>query len=87
MNTDLSPISTFSDCEECGAKIGEECNDCANHSSRIHYFIENAPLDLPLKAQSWSFNGFPDHLKKMCLEDNDSIFLNEEEYMVWKSTL
>lgn len=79
-----NPISSFCSCNECGAKIGEECNDCANHSSRLHYFIENASLKNRFEAQNWTYFDLPDFLKKICFDEDDSIFLNEEEYTMWK---
>ena len=46
-----SPVNEFSECNECGAAKGVECNDCLSHSSRIHNFIAKAAFDERLKAQ------------------------------------
>jgi hypothetical protein len=82
----INPVNSFCSCDECGAKIGEECNDCLNHSSRLHYFIEKAPLINRIHAQDWTYSESPKHLKKLMLEEEDSLFLNEEEYTNWKSS-
>ena len=80
-----NPINAFCPCNECGAKLNEECIDCLNHSSRIHYFLENASLQSRIEAQNWTYADFPDFLKAMAMEEEDSIFLNKEEYTMWKS--
>lgn len=80
-----NPINAFCSCNECGAKLNEECIECLSHSSRLHYFLENAPLQSRIEAQNWTYAEVPDFIKSLMLEEESSIYLNEEEYAAWKS--
>ena len=82
-----NPIAEFQKCDECGAKAGEDCDDCLNHSSRLESFIRNAPLELRMKATTFFFNQLPDEIKKVFSEVEDCIYLNKEEYSNWKKLL
>ena len=73
-----NPINLFCSCEDCGAEVGEECDDCRNHSSRIHYFMANAPLKNRIQAQNWTHSRLPDSALQ------DSLFLRREEFVIWK---
>ena len=79
-----SPVNEFSECNECGAAKGVECNDCLSHSSRIHNFIAKASFDERLKAQQLTYNNLPDFIKELALQEEDSLFLNKEEHSKWK---
>jgi len=83
-----NPIASFCSCDECGAKINDDCDDCLNHSSRIHKFISEAPLSERIKAQNFSFYSFPESIKKDILEQDDSsLFLSKKEFLNWKNRI
>lgn len=82
-----NPISSFSQCKECGAKINQECKGCLNHSSRMDFFTKKAPLEKRMEAQNWTFNDLPEAIKKLMLLDKASLYLNEKEYALWKESI
>ncbi len=82
-----NPIAEFQECGECGAKAGEDCFDCLNHSSRIESFAKNAPLELRMQALTFFFNQLPDEIKKALSEVEDCLYLNKEEYSNWKKCI
>ena len=82
-----NPIAEFQECDECGAKVGENCDDCLNHSSRLESFARNAPLELRMQAATFFFNQLPDYIKKSFSKVEDCLFLNKEEYSNWKKLL
>jgi len=80
----MTPIITFSSCNECGAGVGDACLGCLSHASRIFFFIKNAPLSERLRAESWAFSvmDLPGQLE--LLERETSDFLAPEEFSLWK---
>jgi len=83
---EANPINLFCSCEDCGAEIGKECNDCSNHSSRIHYFMANAPFNKRMQAMNWAYYQLPEFIQKEVMEEEPfgSLYLNKTEFLIWK---
>jgi hypothetical protein len=86
MYSEINPINIFCVCEDCGANIGERCSDCLNHSSRIHFFIVNAPLHKRMQMESWVYSQLPRFVQNniMMEKASDTTYLNKAEFIIWK---
>jgi len=73
-------------CPECGAAIGEECNDPdENHSARIHEFIENAGYQERLTAHLETLRGLASH--GVHLDERESLYLTDPEIIALYGSL
>jgi hypothetical protein len=83
---EANPINLFCSCEDCGAAIGKECNDCGNHDSRMQYFIANAPFENRLRAMNWAYSELPEFVQRLIMEEEPlgSLYLNKAEFIIWK---
>lgn len=81
----MSPIVKYISCPKCSAQSGFDCVDALGGtcSDRIHLFIQKAATKQRFEAQEWTFQNVPTHVKKLFLQENDSIYLNEEEHKIW----
>jgi hypothetical protein len=83
---EANPINLFCSCEDCGAEIGKECNDCGSHDSRMQYFIANAPFKNRLRAMNWAYSELPGFVQRLIMEEEPlgSLYLNKTEFLIWK---
>jgi hypothetical protein len=82
----MTPIIKYVSCPKCIVQSKVDCLGDRICSDRLYLFREKATLIERLEMQEFSFSNMPPSVKSLCLQERDSLWLDEEEYKIWLST-
>ena len=81
----MTPVVKYVSCPNCLVQSGVECLGDSTCSDRVYTFIAKGTLDERLEMEEFCFANMPPSVKRLALQESDSLWLNEEEYKIWLS--
>ena len=82
----MTPVVKYVSCPECLVQPKVDCVGDSTCSDRVYAFIAKGTLDERLEMEEFCFSNMPPSVKRLALQEGDSLWLNEEEYKIWLAT-
>ena len=82
----MTPVVKYASCPKCLVQSRVDCRGDSTCSDRVYAFIAKGTLDERLEMEEFCFSNMPPSVKRLALQESDSLWLNEEEYKIWLAT-
>jgi len=82
----MTPVVKYASCPKCLVQPTADCLGDSTCSDRVYAFIAKGTIDERLEMEEFCFANMPPSVKRLALQESDSLWLNEEEYKIWLAT-